>query len=132
MTLNSSRFFASVDIHEINFQNWKNELFTVTGSENIRTSLKFVDIEYYKFKGKNISKQLKQNTRQPHQYSLIFQGQNDVILEQGSYHFKNSDIGDFDFFIVPMSSIKEDGSREEGNYYEAVASTFKKPALYLD
>jgi len=48
------------------------------------------------------------------QFSLVFRGPADRVLEQGSYEFSSSALGTHVIFVVP---IRQDA---DGRYYEAV------------
>jgi hypothetical protein len=48
------------------------------------------------------------------QFSLLFRGPLNHLLEQSTYSFEHAEIGTFDMFIVP---IKQD---QEGLYYQAI------------
>ncbi|MDQ1639915.1 MAG: hypothetical protein QOF62_3254 [Pyrinomonadaceae bacterium] len=50
------------------------------------------------------------------QFSIMFRGDTDMALEQGTFHLEHPSMGALDIFLVP---VKRD---EEGMYYEAIFS----------
>lgn len=50
------------------------------------------------------------------QFSIMFRGGTDLVLEQGTFHLEHPTMGPLDVFLVP---VKRD---EQGMYYEAIFS----------
>lgn len=53
-------------------------------------------------------------------YSFVLLGPNDKFLGQGTRHLRHADLGEFDWFLVPI------GQNEKGTRYEVVFNCFVK------
>lgn len=60
-------------------------------------------------------------TDQTEGFSLIFKGPKDVVLDHDTHKMKHSEMGEFDLFIGPIMSGKDDGV-----YYQAIFNRMKK------
>ena len=56
------------------------------------------------------------------QFALLFRGPLEPALPQRTYHLEHQQLGEMDFFLVPI------GRDAEGMEYQAVFSRFRKPA----
>jgi len=63
--------------------------------------------------------EIRSNTPQHEDFSLILRGPGDVFLPQGIYLFNHPSTGDFDCFLVPFEEIKD------GFMYTAVFNLLK-------
>jgi hypothetical protein len=63
--------------------------------------------------------EIRSNTPEHEDFSLVFRGPGDVFLPQGIYLFNHPSIGDFDCFLVPYEEVKD------GFLYTAVFNLIK-------
>jgi len=108
-----------VSLNDLSFATLSSQLntkFQVTIAPGKTLDLEMVDSNQSKAAAKSACK-----LPDYEQFSLVFRGPRDQMLEQGVHKFQHSNIGRFELFIVPVVS------RDTKNaYYEAI---FNRPVV---